>query len=170
MTDEVDRFSEVLDGYADRSRELIAAWAPFLNDLSARLGAGPYGADDAAADFPAVAKLAVESMVALGAEAFDAMSILTLGFDEKETVGGLMLAKASTTRTLTVKEDLKSVTGETLPKSHVTIEPDHLAPQETEFTLSADTNGVKARTYDGWVVATDPVGAISEVPVTVTIG
>jgi hypothetical protein len=170
MTDEVDRFSEMLEGYADRSRELVAAWAPFLNDLSTRLEAGPYGPDEATADFPAVARLTVESIVALGAEAFDAASIMTVSFDEKETVGGLMLAKASTTRTLTVKDDLKSVSGETLPKNHVTIDPDHLAPQETTFALSADGTGVKARTYDGWVVATDPNGVSSEVPVTVTIG
>jgi len=170
LTDEVDRFSEMLESYADRSRELVTAWTPYLDDLSTRLAAGPYGIDDAAADFPAVAKLTVESMVALGGEAFDVLSILTLGIDEKETVGGLMLAKASTTRTLTVKDDLTSITGETLPKNHVTVDPDHLAPQETEFTLSADVHGVKARTYDGWVVATDPSGATSEVAVTVTIG
>jgi hypothetical protein len=168
--DAVDRFSEVLEGYAERARGLVTAWTPFLDDLATRLGAGPYGTDDAAADFPAAAKLAVESMTGLAAEAFDAVSIVTLGFSETATVGGLKFAKAPTVRALTAKADFTSVTGETLPKSHLTIVPDQLAPNETEFALVADGDGVKARTYDGWVVATDPKGATSETRATVTIG
>jgi hypothetical protein len=82
----------------------------------------------------------------------------------------LKFSKAPTVRTLTAKADFKSVTGETLPTSHITFEPDHLEPDETECELRADGNGIKARTYDGWVVATDPNGGTSEAPATVTIG
>jgi len=52
-----------------------------------------------------------------------------------------------------------SVTGEVLPKGRITFVPDdHLAPGETEFALEVNGNGVKARTYDGWIVATGANG------------
>jgi hypothetical protein len=168
--DEVDRFSEVLDGYSELTEELLAAWTPFLSDLSTKLGAGPYGADEAAADFPTAAKLTLQSMIAVGSEAIDAISVMTLGFGETATVDHSKFAKAPTVRSLAVKADLQSVSGETLPKGDVTIHPDQLPPNETDFTLHADGDGIKARTYDGWVVATDPDGVTSEVSVTVTFG
>ena len=168
--DPVSRFGEVLDGYSDLVDELQASWAQFLNGISTKLAAGPYGPDDAAADFPAAVQLALESMIAVGSEAFDALSIMTSSFSEKTTEGGLVLAKSNLARALTVKADFVSVTGEVLPKDQITISPDQLPPGETQFALEVNTDGVKARTYDGWVVATPANGKADEVRKTVTIG
>ena len=168
--DEVDRVSEVLDGYSELTKELLAGWTPFLSNLSTKLGAGPYGVDEAAADFPAAAKLTVDSMIAIGSEAIDALSVLTDPFSDETTEDGV-LAKANTARVLTVEADFVSVTGEVLPKSRITFEPDPLPPGETEFALKVNDIGLKARTYDGWVVATNPNGdADPPVRQTVTIG
>lgn len=167
--DEVDRFSEVLQGYSELTKDLLADWTPFLSDLSTKLGAAPYGPNEAAADFPAAAKLAIDSVIAIGSEAFDALAVLTSSFSEEATEKGV-LAKAKTDRVLTAEADFVSVTGEVLAKSRITFEPDHLPPGETEFVLKVDGDGVKARTYDGWVVATASNGHADRVQETVTIG
>jgi hypothetical protein len=166
---EVDRFSEVLDGYSELTNELLAAWTAFLTGLSTTLGAGSYGPAEAASDFPAAAKLAVDSMIAIASEAVDAVSILTSSFSEEATEDGVF-AKANTDRILTPEADFVSVTGEVLAKSRITFHPAQLPAGKTDFELKVDGDGVKARTYDGWVVATDSEGHADRVPETVTVG
>lgn len=168
--DELTRLTEVLEGYAELAAELATNWASFLHDLSTKAGTGAYGPDEAAADFPAAARLALTSLMAIGSEAVDALAIMTSDFSEETTEGGLTLPAAKTSRTLAVKADFTSVTGKVLPKDRITIVPNHLAPGETQFALEVDGDGLKARTYDGWVVATDADGAEVEVKETVTIG
>jgi len=169
---DVPRFSEVLEGYQDLASHLLESWTPFISGVSAKVEAGTYDSDEAANDFPTVAKLITDSLMAIGSEAIDALAILTSDFSEETTVGGYATdpAKAATTRTLSVKDDLKSVSGQVLPKERVNLEPDTLAPSHTQFVIDVDGDGLKARTYDGHVVATDEVGGSEEIFVSVTVG
>jgi hypothetical protein len=168
----VPRFSEVFEGYVDLANQLLGSWTPFVSGVSAKVDAGTYDADEAAADFPTVAKLVTDSLILIGSEAIDALSILTSDFSEETTVGGYGTdpAKAATTRTLSVKDDLKSVSGQVLPKEKVDLQPDTLAPSHTQFVIDVDGDGLKARTYDGHVVATDETGDSEDIFVSVTIG
>ena len=82
--------------------------------------------------------------------------------------------KAGSTRTLVLKDDLKSFTGEKLLKNRVKIKPDPLSSSDTQFTLEVNGDGVKARTYDGYVVVTTATAGapadVDEIFVSVTIG
>ena len=169
---DVNRFGEAYEGYAVLATQLLESWTPFVSDVSAKVGDGTYDAGDAADDFPTFAKLVADSLMAIGSEAIDALAILTSDFDEETTTGGYGTdpAKAGTTRTLTVKDDLKSVSGQVLPKQKVTVKPATLAPTNTQFEIDVDGDGLKARTYDGYVVATDGAGNAEEIFVSVTIG
>jgi hypothetical protein len=166
------RFSEVFEGYVDLANHLLGSWTPFVSGVSAKVDAGTYDSGEAAKDFPTVAKLITDSMMAIGSEAIDALAILTSDFSEETTVGGYGTdpAKAATTRTLSVKSDLTSVSGQVLPKAKVDLKPETLAPTFTQFVLDVDGDGLKARTYDGYVVATDEAGGSEEIFVSVTIG
>jgi hypothetical protein len=166
------RFSEVFEGYVVLANQLLGSWTPFVSGVAAKVDAGTYDSDEAAQDFPTVAKLITDSLMLIGSEAIDALAILTSDFSEETTVSGFGTdpAKAATTRTLSVKSDLKSVSGQVLPKAKVDLKPDTLAPTFTQFVLDVDGDGLKARTYDGYVVATDETGSTEEVFVSVTIG
>jgi len=171
------RFGEALEGYVERVNELLDEWTPFIKTVSAKIDAGTYDADAAQADFPAAANLVAKSVIGLGAEAIDAMAILTSSLSEEDEVTYVIgAAKKGSTRTLAVKDDLTSVTGETLPKSRVKIKPDPLSPSDTRFTLKVNGDGLKARTYDGCVVITTTTTTmaapadVSEMVVSVTIG
>ena len=63
-----------------------------------------------------------------------------------------------------------SVSGQKLPKARVKPVPDTLPPQVTAFDLDIDGDGIKARTYDGVIVATDTSGTVEEIKVSVTVG
>ena len=74
-------------------------------------------------------KLVADSLFLIGSEAVDAFAILTSGFSEKTTVTGYGTDEAAgTTRTLALKADLKSVTGEVLPHGKVKLLPSTLPP------------------------------------------
>jgi hypothetical protein len=169
---EVSRVGEVLEGYAVLVNQLMADWTPYVNDVTTTLSSGSYDAEDAAADFPQLAKLVTDSLMAIGSELVDAYAILTSDFSEQTLVAGYGAdpAKATTTRTLTVKGDLVSVSGQVLPHQRVTPVPATLAPTHTQFELDVDADGIKARTYDGFVLVTDAAGSQEEIPVTVMIG
>lgn len=169
---EATRLSEAFEGYAELAKELVDQWVPFVGGVSAKVDAGTYDGDAASADFPVVAKLVADSWFAIGSEAIDALSILTSDFSEDGRVIGYGTddKKAALTRTLVVKAALESVTGEVLPRRQIAVEPATLPEHQTEFTLVFDAHGLKARTYDGHVVATDTAGETEEIPVSVTIG
>lgn len=168
---DVPRFSEVLEGYLDLASQLLNHWTPFLNGVSAQVEAGTYQATDATTGFPAAAKLVADSWMWIGSEAIDALAILTKDFGEQEVVTGYATLSTGTTRTLALKGPLKSVTDKELPAHRVTIVPTTLDPNSTEFALHVNGDGMKARTYDGWVVATPAQGGVAEeVFVSVTIG
>lgn len=163
---------EVAQGYDVLAEQLLKDWSPYLTAVSAKAAAGTYQAADAEADFSAGFALAVKSMMAIGSEALDAVSIMTSTFSEQEHVGGYHTGQvhAGTVRTLTVKADLVSVSGQKLPKARVKPVPETLAPNLTGFDLDVNGDGMKARTYDGVVVATDASGGVEEIKVSVTIG
>lgn len=169
---EVPQFSEAVEGYAVLAQQLVADWTPYLTGMSAKVGSGTYTQDAASADFSALAKLIADSLFAIGSEAMDALAISTSTFSEESTVGGYGTdaAKAGTVRTLTVKADLTSVTGQVLPKERVTPVPASLAPSSIEFDLDVNGDGMKGRTYDGYVLSTDAAGVVEEIPVSVMIG
>lgn len=173
------RFGEALEGWVERANELLDEWTPFLQSVSAKIDAGTYDANAASADFPAAARLVARSVIGLGAEAIDAVAILTSDFSEVDEVTYFIGAvKAGSTRTLSLKDDLKSFTGEKLLKNRVKIKPDPLSPSDTQFTLEVNGDGVKARTYDGHVVVTTTTAGagaaastdVDEILVSVTIG
>jgi len=171
----VPRFSEAVEGYGELAQELLGQWAPFAKSVAAKVDAGTYDGGAASADFPVVAKLVTDSWVAIGSEAIDALSILTSDFSEDGRVIGYSTKKATLPRTLAVKGALKSVTGEVLPHAQIAVEPATLSENETAFVLVFDAHGLKARTYDGWIVATSPAtgsapASVEEIPVSVTIG
>jgi len=169
---DVPRFSEAFEGYTDLASELLKNWTPFVTSVSAKVGDRAYTPEQAGEDFAAFAKLATQSLALVASEGLDALSVLTSGFSEELEVGDLSTGSvdASTTRTLTPKGDFLSVTGEVLPKSRIKVVPDTLAPNETKFVLDVDGTGLKARTYDGFVVATDEAGGTYDHPESVTIG
>lgn len=163
---------EALEGYGVMVGSLVADWTPYLTALSAKVSADTYGPDDAKAEFPALAKLVADSMIRIGSEAVDALEILTSDFDETSAVAYAVgkTLKVSGTVTLTLTDDLKSVTGEVLPRSKVTIVPATAVVPDLDFTLEVDGNGLKARTYDGYVRATDANGVVEDFFVSRTIG
>lgn len=170
------RFGEAFEGYVERVNELLDEWTPFIKAVSGKIDAGTYDGDSASADFPRVAKLVADSLFGLGSEAIDALAILTSDFSEEEKVTySVGAAKAGSTRTLALKGDLTSVTGQVLPKSRVKFKPSTLHSADSAFTLDVNGDGLKARTYDGYVVITTVASATSpadvdEMFVSVTIG
>jgi hypothetical protein len=172
------RFGEAFEGWVERVNELLNEWTPFITSVSAKIDAGTYDADAVSADFPTVAKLVSDSLIGLGAEAVDAVAILTADTSEVEQVTYILGAgKAGSTRALALKGDLASVTGPVLPKGRVKIKPDTLSSSDTRFTLEVNGDGLKARTYDGYVVVTTATAAtanapadVDEILVSVTIG
>jgi hypothetical protein len=170
--DDVDRLREVIEGYAVLADVLVKKWSPHVTAVSAKVAGGDYKAADAEADFPVTAKLVAETILALGGEALDAVSISTVTFSEQMSTGEYttQAAMAGSIRTIAVKADLVSATGKTLPKTRVKPVPDTLAPGATKFKLDVDCDGMKARTYDGLIVVTDASGAVEEIAVSVTIG
>jgi hypothetical protein len=171
MTEDL-HVDKVLKGYGVLADQLLKSWSPYGTAVSAKLAGGNYQPADAEADFSVGFALAVESMVAIGSEALDAVSIMTSTFSDLEHVGGFHTdaAQAGTVRTLAVKADLVSASGETLPKDRVKPVPATLAPHTTGFDLEVNGDGMKARTYDGLIVATDASGAVEAITVSVTIG
>lgn len=168
---DVDRFGEVFEGYVDLAKDLLTSWTPLVTAVSAKAGSGAYSLEDAKADFPAAVKLAADSLRDVGSEAIDALAILTGDFSEDVEVPCFTdPAKTAEQRTLAMKDDLKSVSGQVLPKARVTITPHTLDPQRNRFILKVNGDELKARTYDGVVVATGKAGVVEEVFVSVTIG
>ena len=168
---DVDRFGEVFEGYVDLAKDLLTSWTPFVTAVSTKANSGTYTANDAEADFPAAAKLVVDSLMDVGSEAIDALSILTGDFSEDvEVICYCDAAKSGSQRTLALKDKLKSVSGQELDASLVKIKPQPLGGNETQFTLTVNGDGLKARTYDGTVVATAGGKVVEEIFVSVTIG
>jgi hypothetical protein len=169
---DVDRLGEVIEGYAELAGVLLNKWSPYVTAMSAKAAAGNYQAADVKADFPTVAKLVAETLLAFGSEAFDALSIATMSFSEQMSTTEYTSnpANAGESRTVAVKADLVSATGKTLPKERVKPTPDTLAPTQTKFTLDVDCDGMKARTYDGVIVVADGHGDTEEILVSVTVG
>lgn len=168
---ESPQIGEVIEGYAELAQDLLASWTPYLTGLTAKVGANQYGPDDAKADFSVLAKLVTDSMFRIGSEALDALSILSDDFDETGAIDVFDLPqKVTGHRTLTLKGDLKSVTGKILPKDRIVLVPDTLVPPATQFSMVVDETGMKARTYDGYVLATAATGAVEEIPVSWTVG
>jgi len=163
---------EALEGYGVMFQDLVDDWTPYLTALSAKVGADTYGPDEAKAEFPALAKLVVDSMIRVGSEAVDALEILTSDFDETSSEAYHVVKPLTVTGavTLTLADDLRSVTGEVLPRSKVTVVPATAVVPDLDFTLEVDGNGLKARTYDGFVRATDANGVVEDFFVSRTIG
>jgi hypothetical protein len=171
MSDDV-HFDKVMKGYGVLTSQLVTDWSPYVTKVATKLSGGNYQAADAETDFAEGFKLAMESLMAFGFEALDAVSIMTSTYSELEHIHGYHAdpAHAGTARTLAVKADLVSFSGETLPKARVTTTPATLAPKDIAFDLDVNGDGMKARTYEGVVVATDASGGIEEIKVSVTIG
>lgn len=169
---DVPRISEALEGFGDLVSDLEKKWTPFMKQVAVRADDGGYSQSDAEADFPSFVKVVADSLFLAVAQAVRALSILTGDFSTTQTVDATAVDDATTTRKLAVTDDFVSVTTEVLPKSRVTVVPDTLAPGEKAYKLVIDEDGMKARTYDGVVVATvmDPSGGTFEYPQTVTIG
>lgn len=169
---EVPRLTEAFEGYVVLAEELLAGWTPVATDVATKIGSGSYDPDDLAADFSRVAKLLADAWMAIGSEAVDAISILTSSFSEQTSVDGYGTdpQKAGGERTLTIEADLVSKSGKVLPASQVIPVPTTLPPHHTRFRLDVNGAGMKARTYDGHVVATDEDGNADAIFVSVTIG
>jgi hypothetical protein len=172
MSDDL-HLGEVIEGYGVLADQLVTNWAPYVKAVSTKLAGGNYASTDAEADVAAGFKLAMNSMLAIGSEAIDAVSIMTNNYSEQTHLGGYHAdpAYAGTVRTLVVAADLESASGQKLPKARVKPVPTTLAPNLTGFDLDVDGDGMKARTYDGVVVVTDAAGVVvEEIKVSVTIG
>ena len=169
---EVSRVGEVLEGYAVLVNQLAADWTPYVNTVSTAVGSGTYDADNAAADFPQLAKLVADSLIAIGSEMVDAYAILTSDFSEQSLVAGLGTdpAKAATTRILTVKGDLVSVSGQTLPIS----ESRRCRPPSRRRTPSSISTSTATESRPGPTTASSSPRTRQEprrrFPCTVTIG
>ncbi|HJR90039.1 MAG TPA: hypothetical protein VJ782_07800 [Aeromicrobium sp.] len=174
---DVPQASEAFEGWVVLANELLGRWTQLASGIAAQIDAGTYDDQAAAAEFPKAAKLGTDSLFLIGSEAVDAISILTSDFSEQTKVTGYGTDPklAGTTRTLAWKDDLVSVTGEELPQVKARLAPAILPPGQTQFTVEVDGSGLKARTYDGYVVATSAATAaasasVEEIFVSVTIG
>lgn len=174
---DVPQVSEAFEGCVVLATELLGKWTLLVGGIAAQIDAGTYDNEAAAAEFPKAAKLGTDSLFLIGSEAVDAISILTSDFSEQVKVTGYGTdpKQAGTTRTLAWKDDLVSVTGAKLPQAKAKLGPATLPPGQTQFTVEVDGSGLKARTYDGYVVATSAATAtvpasVEEIFVSVTIG
>lgn len=171
MSDDL-HLGEVMEGYTVLVGELLKEWSPWVTAVATKMATGTYQQADVEADFPAGVKLVASSLFAIGSEAVDAVTVMTSTYDEQRLISGFGTdpGRATAVRSLVVKADLESVTGRTLPKERVKAVPATLAVGVTEFDLAVNGYGMKARTYDGIIVATDASGGVEEVKVSVTIG
>jgi hypothetical protein len=170
--DEFKRAGEVIEGWAEATTDLIADWTGYSAALATKLGSGSYGQEEGSADLSIGLRLLTSSAMRMTIEALETWSILTGDFDETLDTGQFATdpLKATGPRSLTVVKDLESVTGAKLPATRVTPVPSTLNTGATVFTLHVDGSGMKARIYDGEVIATDQAGGTEAVPVSVTIG
>ncbi|MDQ2648443.1 MAG: hypothetical protein M3Z03_02680 [Actinomycetota bacterium] len=168
--DGLSRTGEALEGWGQAAQELVAEWTSYASKLTTKTESGSYAAEDGSADFATGLQLVVSSFMKLGVEALDSISILTEEVDPDEDSGVFLTSPSGQVRTLAIPNDLVSVTGTTLPAAKVTLHPATLKAGEQVFRLEVATKGVKARIYDGEVVATATDGSTETIAVKVTIG
>jgi hypothetical protein len=159
--------SDVVRNYVDLASSLLERWSDHASKVAARLDSRDYDTKRAAEDLGTCASLATETGFLLASEAFEAAAILAgCGYDRNIVDSQTFEAPAGAT--LSLAGPLTRPPGiDQLPESVITIRPDQLESNETEFSLRADATGHRGGTYLGMVKAS--VGAGAPVMVTVWI-
>jgi hypothetical protein len=159
------RFDDVVKGYAGLGTWLVEQWSARASAVAAKLDAGAYDANDAAADLDAAAVLAIRSAFMVASEPLDAIAILLVD-DERLTSLDSQSFHAPPGARLALNGALADLLGHTLSAS---VAPSQLDAGRTGFVLRVDPTGQPGATYfgqvDAFTSAPDPV----PVPVWITI-
>lgn len=156
---------EAVEGYIQLAQWAVREWGARATAIAQRLDAGTYTADTVMADLTKSAALAVESLVLLVNEPFDAAQALLGEHDRPHIVtshqpftteGGVA---ADRKRRLRVDGPLVALLGsDTLPASAVRFDRNPLPPGVTQFRLVVDATGHDGVTYTGAVSVLELTG------------
>ncbi len=159
-----------VEGYLQLADWWLESWGAHATSMAKKLDAGTYTADDAASDLSTCASLAVETMVLVVNEAFDAAAVLSGAQDQPNIATSPKFAVSSSpaptgnlVRTLHLAGPLLADLGtDSLPVAVVSIVPGSLNPGDTVFELVADATGHAGVSYSGAVNVHDPAGNLLE--------
>jgi hypothetical protein len=149
--------NDAVQGYTTLASSLFERWSALATKTATKVDAGNYDAASWAEDVTAGVTLATEAGYLWVAEAFQAAATLA-GVEGGGSIVTSQPFEAPAGASLELAGPLVKGPGlEQLPVSAVTIEPEHLGPDQTEFTLTVDATGYCGATYVGKVNAyTDP--------------
>jgi hypothetical protein len=157
-------------GFIDLGQWLLDEWGSRGLKIAGQVDAGTATVDDVVNDGTDLATLALNSLVLIVSEFFDAAAVLTGEQDQPHIVssanfdasGGVNVI--GTDRVLRLAGALIDDFGDVaLPETRVTIVPSELLPNQTQFHLEADVTGYPAVGYSGTVNVLDgPTGNILE--------
>ena len=160
-------FAKVIDDCSETAKTLIRSWSDYASDVSTNV-TGTYSADTAAADFARAVTLAMKSTAQLTSQTMTAISACAGGPDRSKMLCSDEFSTGLSGATLTLKEELCSGRGYTLPNP-VSIDPPKLGPGKTRFMLCVDPTDCRAGYYRGTVEASTPDGQKEEVNVRITV-
>jgi hypothetical protein len=144
---------DVVNGYSALASSLLDRWSDHAEKLATKIDGGELDAPAMASEMVSCATLATRSGLELFEEAIDAAAILAGGVGAEAAVSQPFHAPAGAALTITEPLELGAELG-TLPVSAITVEPSQLGPDETRFTLRADSRECHGGTYVGKVKAT----------------
>lgn len=159
-------WAEVMEGYADTTKELIHKWSDYASHVAKHLDSG-YDADRASADLGTAVSLAIETGARLTWEAVDAFATFVDAPNRAVYVESEQFSTRYKGAKLTLK-DLKDRAGDTLPAARAAVIPPQLGPDDSTFKIRANIAGCPAGIYRGNVSASTANQA-EEVPVLIKV-
>lgn len=160
--------SNLVQSYTTLASSVIEKWTELASKAASKADAGAYDATSAAEDAAAGATLAAEAAGLWAEWAYESLTTL-MGVEGGSYTSESEPFKAEEGSALKLAGPLaRGPGGVTLPLNAVTINPEQLDSDDTEFTLRADGSGLRGGTYVGEVEATTDTGT-SRVAVWITI-
>lgn len=155
-----------VEGYVDLARFLVKSWGDLASKIATHVDAGTLSADDAVADATEGGLLAVQTVVLVVNEAFDALAVLSGAQDRPHIARSQPFSVGSSSvgngiRTLQIRGPLVADLGQD-QLTNVTIVPATLHPGETTFHLEVDAAGHQAVGYSGLLDVLDQQGNVVE--------
>ncbi len=160
--------SNLVQGYATLASSVLEKWIELASKAASKADAGAYDATTAAEDAAAGATLAAEAAELWAEWACESFTSL-MGVAGGSNIVESQPFEADEGATLKLAGPLaRGPGGVQLPLSALSIDPEQLDSEDTEFTLRADGSGLRGGTYVGEVEATTDTGT-SRVAVWITI-
>lgn len=156
------QMAEVVETWTDAAKDLLHDWNAYGSEIAGKMEAGPYKADDAAADWGIGVSLAIATSIRLGIEMLNTFSILTE--DYAEPVKQVDLTTRCKGAQLEWASELSNGFDEVVPSDTRAIIPSQLATGEGAFKVRVDTTNWSGGLYTGTVRASIP-GDAEEVAV-----